>query len=133
MELHLAEALGSILDRLREHLFRVGLRHVVAVEPRKPARCGRLQRLHPFEGGSTCEEVRLRHSRSVEMREIGRRLRTKMKVKVEDPRPPLVRGCALPAERRNDGGGDRFEEFTAVDHESSFAWRSPIRDVVVDL
>ena len=50
VELQLAEALGSVLDRLGEHLFRVGLRHVVAVEPREPARRGRLQRLDLLEG-----------------------------------------------------------------------------------
>ncbi len=49
VEFHLAEALCSILHGLREHLFGVGLRHVVAVEPGEPARCCGLKRLHLVE------------------------------------------------------------------------------------
>ena len=53
-------------------------------------RCGRrLQPLHLFEHGSTCEQVRLRDPYTVEMREVGRRLRTKMKVKIAHRRVPL--------------------------------------------
>ena len=93
VELQLAEALGSILDRLGELLFRIRLGHVVAAEPGEPARGGRLQRLHLFERRPTREQVGLRDPGPVEMREVGRRLRTEVEVKVEDRAPTRSRAC----------------------------------------
>src|SRR5215218_2353725 len=125
MELHLAKALGAILHRLGQHLFGVGPGDVVAAEPGEPRWRRGLQRLHLFEGSRPGQQVRPRHPRTVEMRQVRRWLLTKMKVQVEDWRAPLVRRRRLPAESRHDGSGsDGFEELTTIDHTSSFRAQS---------
>ena len=83
MEFHLAESLGAVLHRLREHLFGVGPGHVVAVEPGEPPRRGGEKRLDVLERRAAREQIRLRHARAVEVREVGGSLRSKMEVQVE--------------------------------------------------
>ena len=100
MELHFAKTLCSTLDRLREHLFDVGLAHVVAIEPREPARCCGLERLHLVEDVAPCEEIGLRDAGAVKVREVTVRPGAKVKVQVEHRGAPVAcRGLA--DERRN--------------------------------
>ena len=95
MELQLAEALGSVLDRLREHLFRVGLGHVVAVEPGEAPGRGGLQRLDLLEGVPAREEVGLRDAGAVQVREVALGLRAKVEMQVEDRRPHSFAGVPV--------------------------------------
>ena len=92
VKLHLAEALCSTLHGLREHLFGIGLGHVVAVEPGEPAGCCGLERFHLVEHAPARQQIGLRDASAIEMREVGGRLRTKMEVQVENWRAPFARG-----------------------------------------
>ena len=90
LKFHLAEALCPTLHGLREHLFGIGLGHIVAVEPGESARCCGLERLHLIEDAPARQQIGFRDASAVEMREVAGGLRTKMKVKVENGRAPLV-------------------------------------------
>jgi hypothetical protein len=68
VKFHFAEALCSTLHGLREHLFGVGLGHVVAVEPGKPAGCCSVKRLHLVEDAPARQEIDSSHSFRVGIR-----------------------------------------------------------------
>ena len=81
-----------------------GLRHVVAVEPGEAARRSGLKRLHLLEDNPAREQIRLRHACAIEMHEVARHLLTKMEVKIEHGRAPLVCGRPLATQRRHNHG-----------------------------
>ena len=115
VKLHLAETLRSRLHGFREHVFSIGLRHVLAVEPGKASRRRRLKRLHLFKGGTARQQIRLRHAGAVEMREVAGYLCAKMEMQVEYGRTPFVRGHPLAkARRHHHGRGNRLDELTAI-------------------
>ena len=81
-----------------------------------------MKRLDPIEDAPARQEIGFRDASAVEVREVGGRLRTKMEVQVENLRAPFV--CVFAGERREyRGGGNHFEEFTAVHDTSSLARR----------
>src|SRR5262249_47736344 len=116
VKLHFAEALRAILDRLRERLLGVGLRHVEAVEPGEPARRCCLHGLHLIDDSPAREQVRFRDASSVLMRDVCRRLRTKVEMQVEDRRTPFGGGVWRAEERSGGSGAPCFKKFPAVDH-----------------